>query len=138
MLKKMKAHLITGAATLGVIAGAALIPAPASAVIVDEWDRIRLVNCTEADNNPVVLDRTNQYGNDEREHVNIIGNTSIPGWKCATWDYTVVADGGFGGLSTSIESFGPGKIYCAIYRNGVMVSESTDFGGSSGAYTYCI
>ncbi|WVX87749.1 hypothetical protein SEA_PIERRETHREE_74 [Gordonia phage PierreThree] len=138
VLKNMKSHLIAGAAVVGVIAGASLVPAPAGAVIADEWDSIRLVTCTEARTNPVVLERTNQYGNDETDHVDIIGNTSIPGWKCATWDYTVYPEYGIAGLSASIESFKPGKIYCAIYRNGQMVSESSDIGGSSGAFTYCI
>ncbi|AMS02368.1 hypothetical protein SEA_GOURDTHYMES_76 [Gordonia phage GourdThymes] len=138
ILKNMKTHLVTAGALVGALAGASLVGAPAEAVIVDEWDSIRIVTCTEARTNPVVLERTNQYGNDETDHVDIIGSTSIPGWKCATWDYTVAADGGFGGLSASIESFKPGKIYCAIYQNGRMVSESSDIGGSGGEFTYCI
>lgn len=130
---------ILGLACATVIAGAAAATGAggANAVIVDDWDMVKHVNCvaaSAADN--VKLSRTNKYGNDETEMVRIFGLTSDPNWKCATWQFNVPE--GFGGLSNSMETFGPGKVYCAIYVNGSLVSKSTDIGGEYGEYIYCI
>lgn len=127
-----------GCATVIACAAAATLGAGSSgAVIVDEYDLVQHVNCVEASAaDPVKLSRTNAYGGDETEIVRIWGKTSDPNWKCATWEFNVPE--GFGGLSNSMETYRPGKVYCAIYVNGRLVSKSTDIGGESGTYIYCI
>ncbi|UJQ86115.1 membrane protein [Gordonia phage Zany] len=133
----MKKRIIGGVlgAVAAFVASVAVQAAPAQAVIVDEYDLVKHVNCAP-EHLPVELERTNRYGNDERDFVTITGPTKIPGWKCATWEFTTYDS--FGGLSNSIESDGPGRLYCAIWVNGRMVSESESYGGTYGDYIYCI
>ncbi|QFG13556.1 hypothetical protein PBI_LAMBO_47 [Gordonia phage Lambo] len=137
MRNRMKKRIIGGAlgAVAAFVAAVAVQAAPAQAVIVEEYDLVKHVNCAP-EHLPVELERTNRYGNDERDFVTITGPTKIPGWKCASWEFTTYDS--FGGLSNSIESDGPGRLYCAIWVNGQMVSENESYGGTYGDYIYCI
>lgn len=135
MDKIRKAFGLVGATIIASAAAATIGAGNSSAHIVDEWDLVKEVVCADASANPVTVEWTNKYGGTKKETGNLVGKTKVPNWNCASWEFNVPES--FGGLSVSIETDEPGKIYCALWVNGQLVSESEDQ-GEYGSYTYCI
>ncbi|ANA86038.1 hypothetical protein BH766_gp69 [Gordonia phage Demosthenes] len=117
MLKKAGIACASVAAILAASAGTA------SAVSVDEYDDVKYVWCTDSGAD-VQIENTNAYGGTEDGTFRLSGRIGDGTRSCGWQTFNAGDDVSY--VSTWITDEDGGYVYCAIYLDGVLVSQSED------------
>lgn len=123
---------LTCATVIAATAAATLGAGSSNALVADEYSTVRQWVCSET-NAVVDLDYVNQYGNfTTRNNTRFTGQRSQNG--AVTCIYKDLRAGEYGQyVSTTVADEDGGYVSCAIFVDGVKVSESTD---NSDYYSY--
>lgn len=124
---------------LAAIAAAVAIPVvgagTASAEVVDQYDNVKYVFC--ADTAAATNEVSYRDGYGDREKINVALQDAVGGARhCGSTSFTVTDEYG-DYVSSSIVNEDSTYVYCALFVNGVKVSESEDYSNYGYAYAFC-